>query len=475
MSVPSPAVDAPSAQAIKRWGDWLWIGLFGLGLVATFSLAWVMPRFLPLIPLVLLVGIALSVLVRYPLLHLCLVLGGFVIIFNYDEGIQLSEIVFGLYYLGYLTCWFAYYALGDWAKLFKHPVDYAIAFYLIFAAASLALTVIFGGSLFVGANELRACAVLAFYFPVREAARDPRGLRALLATFVFIALVVAARNFLQYILALQDVGALWEIVQNRHRTNERLVMMALLGALVFFARYARYKAISLLLLALAAVFTASIMLGRSRTIWLAIGLAMFLVFVLSDRQGRVRLLFFGAAGFSTVLLVGLLFLQDVFLLVLAGLGDRLSTISTAGQRDVSMINRFYEWRTVWSNILVSPLVGHGFGVPYSHFNLLYGITEQKTFVHNAYLGLLYRHGFLGLGLVGFVVAGTFFRGLRLVRHLPDRVSAAAGLTALASLAALALAGMTEDVLLMTDGLFAVMFPLAVIAGLAERRSGEANA
>jgi len=473
MSATSPAVNVPSTEGLKRWGDWLWGSLFGVGLAATLSLAWVMPRFLPLIPLVLLAGMALSVLVRHPLLHLCVVLGGFVTIFNYDEGIQVSEIAFGLYYLGYLACWFAYHALGNWAKLFRHPIDYAIAFYLVFATASLSLTLVFGGSLFDGLNEWRALMVLAFYFPVREVARDPHGLRALLITFVLIALSVAVRNFIQYFLALQDVGALWEVVQNRHRTNERFVMMALLGALIFLLYYARTKLAYALFLGLSVIFTASIMAGRSRTVWLAVGLALFVVFLLVGRRDRLRLILFGATGFSIVIGIGFLLFDDLFLLILTGLGDRFSSIGGATQADLSLINRFYEWRTVGDRILESPIVGHGFGVKFDFYSLLFHITERRTFVHSTYIGLLYRHGIIGLGLVLFVVAGSCLSGIRLARQATNDLSRSTLLVAVASISALALAATTEAVLLPTDGVFVIMYPLALIAGIRERELGGA--
>ena len=473
MNAPAPATPAP--ETFRRWGDGLlWSGL-GLGLAGTFALAWLKPELLPLVPAALLAGLALSVLIRYPLLHLCVVLGGFVIIFDYDEGIQVEEVLFGLYYLGYVTLWIAYRTIVRGEQLLRHPIDYAVALYILYATLTLVLNPMFGGSLFKGLNEWRAMLVLAFYFPVKDAARDPRALRAILLTFVFIALFVAARNFMQYVLALQSVDALWEVIQNRHRTNERLVMMALLGALVFFVYYARRWWAYGLFLALSTIFTASIMAGRSRTVWLAIGLALAVVFVLANRRDRVRLLLFGASGFALVLVGGLILFDDLFLLVLTGLFERFASIGTANQSDISMINRFYEWRTVWEYILESPLVGHGFGVPYRFYNVIYHITESKTFVHNTYIGLLYRHGLIGLLLVLAVLGGAFVRGVYLVRRLSDRLDRSTALMALASLAALALTATTESLLLPTDGVFAVMIPIALLAGLGERRSDVAEA
>lgn len=465
MSLLASAPIAPASESLRRWGDGLlWAGLV-LGLLGTLTLAWVAPDLLPLAPLLLVGGLAFVVVVRRPLLHLCVVLAGFVTIFNYDAGVQASEVAFGLYYLSYLALWFAHRLIVRRERLLQHPLDYVVALYLLYATATLVLNPVFGGSLFKGLNEWRAVMVLAFYFPVREAVRDPRALRALLLTFVLVALFIAVRNFVQYFLALQSVGALWEVIQNRHRVNERLVMVALIGGLVFFLYWARTRWQYAVLLALSAVFTASIMVGRSRTVWLAIGVALAVVFVLSSRRDRVRLLLFGAAGFTSVLAVGFLLFDDLFVLVLTGLADRFASIGGASESDISMINRFYEWRTAWGYILESPLVGHGFGVPYRYYNIIYQITEHKTFVHNTYIGLLYRHGLIGAVLVLGFLGGAFVRGVHLVRHLRDPLLRSTALTALASLAALALAATTESVLLPTDGVYVVTIPIALLAGL----------
>jgi O-antigen ligase len=461
---------APTPETLRRWGNGLLWGGLGIGLLGTFVLAWAKPDLLPLLPVLLAGGLAFAVLVRYPLLHLCVVLGGFVTIFNYDEGIQASEVLFGLYYLSYLVLWFACRLVVRRERLLQHPIDYLVAFFLVYATATLVLNPVFGGSLFKGVNEWRAFMVLAFYFPVRDAARDPQALRALLFTFVFVALFIALRNFMQYFLALQDVGALWEVVQNRERVNERLVMIALVGSLVFFLYWARTWWMYAFLFFLSAVFTASIMVGRSRTVWLALVLALAVVFVLSNRRDRVRLLLFGATGFVTVLVVGVLLFDDLFVLVLSGLADRFASIGDANEVDISMINRFHEWRTVWGHVLESPFLGHGYGVPYHNYNLIYGVTEHKTFVHNTYLGTLYRHGFVGLALVLTILAGSFIRGVRLVRMQLGRLVHATALTASASLVALALAALTEDVLLATDGVYAVTVPLALLMGLKAQTS-----
>ena len=108
--------------------------------------------------------------------------------------------------------------------------------------------------------------------------------------------------------------------------------------------------------------------------------------------------------------------------------------------------------------------------------MIFNATHVKNYVHNTYIGILYRHGVLGLGLFLIFFAGSFVQGLRTTRMLREsRTGSATFATALActaALPALALAAMTEGLMLNADGVFVLTFPMAILAGLRQRSWGE---
>jgi O-antigen ligase len=437
--------------------------------IATLGMAWVVPEALPFLPLVPLAALAFAALTRRPLLHLCVALGGLVLVFDYREGLQLSEVVGTAYYVSYLAGWFLYHVALERERLLREPVDYAVALLLVFVTASVGLTLVFGGNLFDALNGWRRFIILAFYFPVKTAiVRDPRALRALLLTFALVVLVVAVRNLFTYYTALQSADALWQIMTNRMRRNERLLMMGFLGALLFLLYYARTRTGQFLLFLLSVMMLSGVVAGLSRALWVSAALGIAVAFFLVGRADKLRLITFVSAGTGLLILAAMIFLDDFFGLVVEGLSARFATLETATSRDISLINRFYEWRTAWEYIVQNPIVGYGFGVPYRFYSAIYYVTESKTFVHNSYLSLLYRHGLIGLSLFGFVAIVTFVRSVRLALRPTSRLAYAVALACAAAFPALALAATTEDIFFPADGMFSVTFPVAVIAALWER-------
>lgn len=448
------------------------VGL-ALALVAVLVLSWYAPVWLLAPPLLLGGAFALGYLVRHPLLHLCVALGILTFAFDKTEGIQVTEAAGGVYYVSYLAGWFLYHVAVLRERLLHHPVDYAVAFLLIFATLSLPLTVLLGGDIVTGLRQWSALLLLAFYFPIKDAcARDERALYALVLTFALLALFIAGRNFFRYYLSLQNAEMLWQIVQNRSRANERFLMVTLLGSLVFLTYYARTRLAQLAMLGLSVVMLAGVVVGLSRAVWLAVFLGLGVLFLVVDAKQRARLLMLGGLGAVFLVAGAAIMLDDVFGLVISGLSARFSSLETAGTRDLSLINRFYEWKEAWSYIKQSPIAGWGFGVSFPYYNFIYGITQERSYVHSTYLSVLYRHGIIGLSFVLFILGGTFLRGIRYARRAErSSLPQAVALSCVAALPALALAATTEDIMSDAEGVFLLMFPAALLAGIWQRWRG----
>lgn len=471
--LPDVPAAAPFSEALHRRGQQVLRAGLALGVLALLALGWYAPGWLLAPPLLLVSAFALGYLLRHPLLHLCAAITILVFIFDKTEGIQVTEAAGGVYYVSYLAGWFLYHVAVLRERLLLHPVDYAVAFLLLFATLSLPLTVLLGGDLVAGLRQWSALLLLAFYFPIKDAcARDERALYALVLTFALLALFIAGRNFFRYYLALQNAEMLWQIVQNRSRANERFLMVTLLGSLVFLTYYARTRRAQFVMLGLSVVMLAGVVVGLSRAVWLSVFLGLGVLFLVVDAKQKARLLMLGGLGAVFLVAGAAIMLDDVFGLVISGLSARFSSLETAGTRDFSLINRFYEWEAAWGHIKQSPIVGWGFGVPFPYYNLIYGITQERSYVHSTYLSVLYRHGIIGLGFVLFILGGTFLRGIRYARRA-DRGSLrqAVALSCVAALPALALAATTEDIMSDAEGVFLVMFPAALLAGIWQRWRG----
>ncbi|MEL6706063.1 MAG: O-antigen ligase family protein [Bacteroidota bacterium] len=462
--------------ALVRGAERALAGVFGLGLLGVAVLGALEPSLVWIPPLLLIGAAGLLFLWGKPVYHLAAVLFGFLAVFDYAEGIQIHELAFGVYYLAYLAAWFLYHTFVRRASYVQSFVDVAVLGYLIVATASLLLVPFVGSDLVVAVSQWTGMVVLGFYFPIKHAvAQSPKTLGLLLLVFAAVVVVVTVRNFLYYLQALQNAEALWEIMQNRARTNERQIMVGLIGGLTFLLYYTRSTSARVVLVVFCFTLTAGVVVGQSRAIWVSMMLALGVMLFMMERRQRVRLVVALTSAVAVLLLVGFIAFNNLFEIILTGLSTRFVSLGTAATQDLSLVNRFYEWEAVVRRAVRSPLFGWGMGAEYSHFSLVFDATHEKAYVHNTYIGILFRHGVLGLSLFATFFLGSFVLGARFVSaeaaRRRGRSAALVFATALACTAAipgLALAAMTEGMMLNADGVFVLVYPLALLAGLRHR-------
>ena len=455
MSLPRAGSSAPTADVVGRWGRWLLTSGLVLGLALVLYLAWSLPEALPFVPLALLGGIALWYLFRRPLLNLCVVLALFVLTADYQAGFQATEVLYGLYYLGFLAWWFLLhlFVYKGWDEVFSVPEAKALFLFLVLITLSLPLGLLFGGVFRTAISEWAALTMLAFYFPVKEACvRYRHGAAAVLAVLLLIGTFVAVRNVVNYQAVLLHTARLGE-AGGRVVTNDNLLMAASLVSLVFltFARRWRER---LVLAPFFLLFFGGLILTQSRGYWVAFAAGTLFMFVVIDGRHRRRMLALGLAGGVLLAALGAIFLGDFLLSVLDGLVGRVASLGTAVTADLSLVNRFRESAAAWEYIERNPILGHGLGVPYTFYDLILGVTNKNSFIHNGYVGLWYRFGVWGLALVLFYWARSAWHGLRAFRMQPGpSVPPLSGLAAAVVLAAFTLSTVTSNPFHLNDATF----------------------
>lgn len=443
-----------------RWAGALVTLGFAFSLFLVLAFAWLAPALLWVPPALVIGAMALAWLSGDELRLLVGILAGFVVAVGYKEGFQPEEALYGLLYLGYLAYWFVSRLFFYRDDILATRVDRALFAFLVWITGSFALTALFRGSFSTAVSELLALTMLAFYFPVKELAlRRPEAYRRILGALAFVATFVVVRNLVEYRAEQAGAQHLWQIATGRVVENEHLLLMVGLIALTvaLFARRPRLRwaAAGGFLL-----YTAGVIIGLSRAVWVSYVLGIFVIFLLVDRRRRGRLVLFGLAGLSGVMLVGYLVFPGMFALIFAGLVDRIFSLETAATGDISLVNRFLEMSAAWDHIVRNPIVGYGFGVPIKYYSLVYELTHETSFIHNGYIGVWYRHGLVGfLLLYGFYFT-SMWHAVKLSRS-GHTAFAPIGIAVAACLVAEALLGNTENPFATSDK---VLF-IGVMAGL----------
>jgi O-antigen ligase len=387
---------------------------------------------------------------------------------DYEPGIQAREVLYGLYYLGFLAHFFVTRIVLRGERLFSRPEEKALILFILGVTASIGLTILWDGDMKEVLSQWTALVLLLLYFPVKEAfTRHRRAPVVLLLVIGWIGVFAAVRNLLVYQAILSEASQMWQVARNRVITNDGLLMVSALTMLVALLFTERRMA-RLAMLGVFLVVFAGLILTQSRGFWVGFLFGSLVLLVALEHRHRIRLITFVTVTAAVAVLVGFAFFRDYMLLIIGGLGARFGTLQTAVTEDVSLVNRFIESGAVLEKIFRNPITGYGMGVPFRMYDMTFTATREDTFIHNGYISIWYRFGIWGLGCLLVVYGATMLRAARVVRGRIDVLSRVCGTAALVSLVAYSLPAITSNPFHLNDGLFIYGVLFGMAAGAAER-------
>lgn len=452
-------------QHYRRRGDILLYILLAGSLGLILYGAWVAGEDIIFAPVVIVGLVLFGVLFTMPRLNLIVVLAGFVTLTDYNRGFQITEVIYGLYFIAFLTHWFVSRVFITKERFVHTHTDRAVLALLFTVTLYMPVAVVFNGNLYGIFAEWIAFVLLGFYFPVKEEIRsNPRGAYIILCIVGFIGVYIAFRNLLNYRAMLSSATQMWQVARGRIVTNDNLLMVSSLYGLVLFT-FARSWKHQIISLGSFALFFSGLILTQSRGYWLAFLVGAGCMFFLIDYQHKKRLILVTLGGVLFLVVIAFVFLQDIFILVTSGLAERLLSLQTATTADISLVNRFRETAAVWEHIRVNPILGHGMGVGYDFFDITNGVTETDAFVHNGYVSLWYKYGLIGLGLVLFFWFRSIWSGIKAFKTRAASPSVRlAGLFGAITLSAFLLSTITSSPFFLNDTLFAFGLLLGTAEG-----------
>lgn len=456
---------APSPEGLRRGGTVvLWTGLLG-SIALVLGLAWVAPDVLPLVP-VLTVGVAaVAFLLGRPDLHLFTVLLGSAAVLQHKPGVQITEVIYGIYAMFFLATWFAMDLAGRRTLVGSAETKILLLFGL-YVTALVPVAFMNGGTPHTVVREVTSLTMLGFLFPIRDVCtRSERGVRSLLTIGVVLSVFVVVRNLVLYQTALGDADRLSEIIGGRIIANDHVMAASALVSLVFLLHARRAWHV----VGLAAVFMLSIgglILTMSRGFWVAFIWGMLFIIATVDRKRKARLVLYGALATLPLIVVGVVFFGSLVSLYFDGLVERLFSVGDSLTKDVSMLGRVYEARGALRRIAENPVLGHGPGVPFTFTSILTRAEATTVFVHNGYVYLWYAFGLLGTGLMLALGGRAIWAGFETYRaEGAPRLLRLTGLASASALFAFTLSAMTSNPFYHKDYLLGLAFLMGLAYGV----------
>ncbi|MFT5143756.1 MAG: hypothetical protein ACI80V_002215 [Rhodothermales bacterium] len=441
-----------------------------VGLLLTAYFARSSPTLAVAFPVVLVCGIVGWMLFQFPLLNLGVLLTSFILIADYQEGTQITEVLWGLYYAAFMAHWYITRMLMYRDRLFEDRESRSLFLFLVLMTLSVGLTIMFKGDLRFFLGEWLSLSFFSFYFPIREAiTRHRHGLRVIVISLLIVATLVQVRNILNYQQILIEATYAWQVTKGRAVTNTAVIMVPLFGSLLMLLHARKLKP-ALLAGGIFAFFFAGFILSQTRGHWVAFAFACLVIFPVLGRAERYRLVSVGALSVAGIVGLGFLFLGEAFQLVAAGIVDRVISIGSAASDDISLINRFRETKVVMGKVLQNPILGYGPGVKFGFWDLSYlpPFTHQTSFLHNGFVALWYKFGIWGLGLVLYFWGAAIRRGIRVYHSAAPDSLRVAGLSASALLIAFGVSASTSNPFYVNDTMFVFAAVMGIGAGVSQR-------
>jgi O-antigen ligase len=269
-------------------------------------------------------------------------------------------------------------------------------------------------------DEMRYMTYYLSFFVVTNLVREKRQLRALLRGILFLAVLVAVAMIVQYVLGAQ-IHLLSGRVETLTTDGTRYEGIAriippgeplLFGAFVVLAAILvlnKFTAASLWRVLLCGLLGLAIILTFRRSVWAVTGLALLIIGIVANQEGRRRLWGWGvavivAATLAFVFVDGESNSQTARLT--KAFVERFQTLfedKTFESKNASTLRwRDFEYKHAIPQIISHPLFGLGLGAVYRPY--LPGVDHERfdgrRYIHNGHLFIMMKAGMLSyLGLL----------------------------------------------------------------------------
>ena len=421
------------------------------------------------LPVAILGAVAMCFFFANPLINLVVAIVGFVLIASNETGFQVMEVAYAAYLFAVLMMWFLHHVVLGSENILTEKVDRALTIFLCLLPATLILTAVFHGDFRVAASELISLSMLLIYFPVKHTVVHHKfGPRIMLTTVVLMSAGVALLNTFNYASDLAGATALWQVAGSRVVVNDCLLMVGALMSLTLLVYAKGFFPVLLSAVALA-LTVAGLIMTQARGFWLAFAFGAAVLVPLVRTPERIKMLTVGTIVCFVIMGVGYVLIGPFLGVILEGISERFGSIATAFTQDLSLVNRFRETGAVLEKIATNPLIGHGPGVSYLFFDIVHQSTDTDSFVHNGYIGLWYKYGIWGLGLVLYFWYSVVRLGLRAFRSdTAERWTRLAGLAGAVPLIALTISTLTQNPFFLKNYLFVIAIAAGLAAGAGQR-------
>lgn len=405
----------------------------------------------------------LFIILTYPKIWIYSVVLLFSLFFSKtDEDLNFYEVAIALIYNGGLYLWLFWSGFVTKRKLVRNKADWLMLFLFVLLLGNGGIAVMNDVEFSVWAREYVLFSLTLFYFPIREHFSDKKDLITLLIVTAVAIFIVDFRQFYSYYYGItsDDIQYAYELGKSVRINQTVFTISSIFGFM--FAFNQKKKLYEYLIIFFTGITIVALITSFSRTFWVILLFALILMFFFLPGKQKIKLSLY--VFFLSALFVGLGYLvaKDNMGIFFQYAKNRLSS-STKGVRDISLLSRLSEWKSVFESMEYKWLSGNGFAKEFSFYNPISETTKHTSIIHNGYIYFMYRMGIPMTLIYLTVLFYYFYKSFILLKLVKEPFFKIIIISSFGSMAALFIINLTSSQFMYRDGLFTVAFLLAFIS------------
>ncbi len=288
-----------------------------------------------------------------------------------------------------------------------------------------------GAGLNMAVRDSRPFFLYLTYFSVLSLDASKKNITRIYNIILLIALLSSILSVLQVALGERLLFIAGKVQNLKTGGNEYTGVTRIAGAstpiitcAILFSLFRLFEQVNLKRLLILFIIGIGFLFLFARGVTVSIFLAMLSIIPFTDLYLKKRIMI----GLTVTFILGALFFGAGASGLMGGKSkeyaeaavDRFSTLSISRvTQDQSFMYRFDEAERVMEKIKKRPLIGHGFGATAQTVDWDEKRKQKTSFVHNGYINMMFRLGFIGLLTYLFMIISYCLKGLRRIRLIED--------------------------------------------------------
>ena len=286
-----------------------------------------------------------------------------------------------------LIWWFAK-KISSGGKIVENWAEFMFVLFLFFALMSIGWAYIDSFSVVKGVREFILFIPYLMIFPMRDYVAE-KGAQKIIWAFLIVCIVAAISSIVEYRSAIEVAKFFWQVGASRVRANAAIFLGSVI---ILYGFIAAKKYNQVLVIAILSMTTIGLVMTFSRGYWIVAIMGIFILSVITKGNARKRVVIFTLISIGSMAAIAFAIFPRMIIDLAEGL---LVRFASSNLSDISLQSRFSESLAVLQKIKLSPIIGYGLGAEFSFFDPITYQTATTWYIHNGYLWLIFKFGFVG--------------------------------------------------------------------------------